>query len=97
MRLGERLLVGALLEVGRSPPDHLAPLLDAADQWGWDPFALNEATGGRPLSALCFALLKRHHTSVLHACKVDEGRLARFLIRIEDGYLDNPYVSSWLH
>ncbi|KAL6749236.1 hypothetical protein V8C86DRAFT_1045720 [Haematococcus lacustris] len=61
MRLGERLLVGALLEVGRSPPDHLAPLLDAADQWGWDPFALNEATGGRPLSALCFALLKRHH------------------------------------
>ncbi|KAL6759535.1 hypothetical protein V8C86DRAFT_3024861 [Haematococcus lacustris] len=83
----------------------LAPRGSQARLWGWDPFALNEATGGRPLSALCFALLKRHHTSVLHACKVDEGRLARFLIRIEDGYLDNPYhnrihasdVLQWLH
>lgn len=40
------------------PGLQLARIFSAADEWGWDPFALNDAANGRPLSALAFALLK---------------------------------------
>ncbi|KAF5843139.1 hypothetical protein DUNSADRAFT_2175 [Dunaliella salina] len=97
--------VAAMMHMWRNPPDHLAPVLAAADEWWWDAFELNDATNGRPLSTLAFALLTRHYVDELKGCCVDETRLARFLMRLEDAYLDNPYhnrvhatdVLQWTH
>lgn len=55
---------------------------------------LQMATGGRPLSALTFALLTKHHGEAMRNCSVDARTLARFLLAAEDQYLDNPYVSA---
>eukprot|EP00197_Chlamydomonas_leiostraca_P012061 CAMPEP_0202862862 /NCGR_PEP_ID=MMETSP1391-20130828/3738_1 /ASSEMBLY_ACC=CAM_ASM_000867 /TAXON_ID=1034604 /ORGANISM="Chlamydomonas leiostraca, Strain SAG 11-49" /LENGTH=1034 /DNA_ID=CAMNT_0049542445 /DNA_START=106 /DNA_END=3210 /DNA_ORIENTATION=+ len=83
--------VRGLLDIYRNPTDAVTAAMSHADEWGWDPFALAEATGGKPLSALCYALLKRHHGDALKAAGVDEVRLCRFLIRVEELYPDNPY------
>ena len=50
-------------------------LLAAADSWGFDAFALDEATSGHALSVLGFALIKR--TEAFRKYSLDEGRLAR--------------------
>lgn len=65
-----------------------------ADSWGWDPFQLSEVTGGKPLSALSYWLLKRHHGECLKACHVDEVRLCRFLVRVEEGEWVGPLLRA---
>ena len=74
---------------------YLSPQLTAifqrVDDWQFDSFALEEASGGRPLSCLGFHLLKR--SGVMKHFHLDETKLARFLIRIEEGYPNNPYHS----
>lgn len=64
-------------------------MLLSANNWRFDAFALEEASNGRPLSMLAFFLLKRN--GLVDSLKMDEHKLAAFLIRVEDGYPDNPY------
>ncbi|KAJ9511675.1 hypothetical protein QJQ45_017984 [Haematococcus lacustris] len=74
--------VSAMIKLIKSPSDHLAAVLASAEVFSWDPFALSTATDDHPLSVLVFALLKRHHPTVLKACAVDDVKLCRFLIRV---------------
>eukprot|EP00195_Chlamydomonas_chlamydogama_P006345 CAMPEP_0202897216 /NCGR_PEP_ID=MMETSP1392-20130828/6039_1 /ASSEMBLY_ACC=CAM_ASM_000868 /TAXON_ID=225041 /ORGANISM="Chlamydomonas chlamydogama, Strain SAG 11-48b" /LENGTH=1191 /DNA_ID=CAMNT_0049582803 /DNA_START=21 /DNA_END=3596 /DNA_ORIENTATION=- len=74
----------------KEPHDHIAAVLAKVDEWQYDSFELDAVTNGRPLSLLTFALLKR--SGVLDRLPFDERRLARFLLKLEDGYdTDNPY------
>ena len=63
---------------------------EASTSWTFSVFDLTDRGVTTPMSTLCFFLLK---TSGLVAYfKLDAGRLAAFLRRIEDGYVDsNPY------
>ncbi|KAJ9511800.1 hypothetical protein QJQ45_022674, partial [Haematococcus lacustris] len=83
--------VSAMIKLIKSPSDHLAAVLASAEAFSWDPFALSTATDDHPLSVLVFALLKRHHPTVLKACAVDDVKLCRFLVRVEEDYPNNPY------
>ncbi len=80
---------GVALLMTKSVPDAVHSVLAGVDGWTFDAFRLEEASGGRPLSTLAFALLKR--TGIVDCLQLDEARLARFLVCIEDGYNDNPY------
>lgn len=64
-------------------------MLRTADEWRFDAFALEAASDGRPLSMLAFYLLKR--SGLVQSMSLDEAKLAAFLLRIEDGYPNNPY------
>ena len=63
--------------------------VSSIENWFYDSFALSSATNGRPLSSLAFYLFKR--MDIVSKFKLNEARLARFLIRMEDGYKGNPY------
>ena len=63
--------------------------MGSIDEWFYDAFKLNVASHGRPLSSLAFFLFKR--MGLISKFKLNEARLARFLLRVEDGYPDNPY------
>lgn len=70
-----------------SAPTHLAPpacplphpkmtsLLAGVDEWQYDSFALDAATGGRPLSCLAFHLFERQ--GLIKTLKLDATKLAR--------------------
>lgn len=64
-------------------------MLAKVDDWQFDAFKLNEVSGGRPLSLLSYALLKR--CEVADKFEMDDHRLVKFLMRVEDGYPNNPY------
>ena len=56
-------------------PLQLASVLDLADNWQFDYFKLEEASGGRPLSCIAFFLMKR--TQLVSMFRLNETRLAR--------------------
>jgi cAMP-specific phosphodiesterase 4/calcium/calmodulin-dependent 3',5'-cyclic nucleotide phosphodiesterase len=58
------------------------------DDWQFDAFRLSEVSGGRPLSLLSFALLKR--CEIVDKWQLNEHKLVKFLMKIEDGYPNNP-------
>ncbi len=64
-------------------------VLQRIDDWQFDAFKLNEVSGGRPLSLLSYALMK--HNGLVDKFQMDDHRLVKFLMRIEDGYPNNPY------
>eukprot|EP00798_Chlamydomonas_sp_ICE-L_P016253 gene16253-22429_t len=78
-----------LVQLMKQPSDELAIAFSTIDHWQYDIFQLSEAAGGRPLSALAFMLFKQG--GIISSFKVDEQKLARFLIKIEDGYSSHPY------
>ena len=53
----------------------LLSALSSVDEWSYDAFCLEEASGGRPLSALSFALFKR--SGIVSCLKLNESKLAR--------------------
>ncbi len=59
------------------------------DDWQYDTFELEEVTGGRPLSALAFALIKR--SGLIELLGVNEGKLARYVLSV--GWLERLW---WL-
>ncbi|GAX86004.1 hypothetical protein CEUSTIGMA_g13420.t1 [Chlamydomonas eustigma] len=79
----------AIASLTRPISDQVMAALSRVDEWTYDIFQLSEATGGRPLSTLAFFLIRRMGLS--RVMQLDEAKLARFLICIEDGYRDNPY------
>jgi hypothetical protein len=50
---------------------------------------LDQLSQGRPMSLLAFRLLKT--TGLISRLGLDEQCLVRYLMRIEDGYPNNPY------
>lgn len=81
-------MVGAeALRALRAPSDPVLAVLAKADDWRFDPFELSDVTDGRPLSALCFALIRRLDLGSLQG-RMGEVRLAKYLRTIEDGYRD---------
>ena len=61
----------------------------SVNEWQYDAFKLEEASSGRPLSCLAFFLFKR--SDLISKFNLNETKLARFLMRIEEGYPNNPY------
>jgi len=81
--------VRALIAIHRNLPDQVVDILSKVDDWQFDAFKLNEVSGGRPLSYLSFALFKRFN--LVENMQMDEHRLVKFLMRVEDRYPNNPY------
>ncbi|DBA82086.1 TPA: hypothetical protein ACH3X1_016801 [Trebouxia sp. C0004] len=69
-------------------------LLQAAEKnWQFDIFGLAEATPGNTLSLLAFHLFKQ--AGHVKKFSLDEGKLCRYLHKIEQGYdAGNPYHNS---
>ena len=67
----------------------VAASLASVDEWQFDSFKLMTASAGRPLSCLAFFLFKR--MKLMSTFRLNEAKFVRFLIRVEDGYPDNPY------
>lgn len=67
----------------------VSTLLRGVDDWQFDAFALDKATGGRPLSCLGYHLMER--MGLLRRFKLDAAKLARFLTAVEEGYGASPY------
>ena len=64
----------------RTPPAPFPQVLSAlsrVDEWTYDMFELSEASGGRPLSMLAFALFKR--SGIVSLLMLDEPKLARWV------------------
>ena len=49
--------------------------LASLDDWAFDMFGFTEVSGGRPLSTMAFAVLRR--TGLISCLGLDEHRLAR--------------------
>lgn len=81
--------VSSLLALQRNLPDAVTVVLSKVDEWQFDSFQLNVVSGGRPLSMLAFALLKR--SGLVETFELDEEKLVKFLMLVEDGYPQNPY------
>lgn len=79
-----------VIQITRKPRDLVAAVLANVGEWGFDSFELDRVTCGRPLSTLTFWLMKKMHL-VPGRNEIRESRLARFLCRVEDRYMDNPY------
>ena len=78
----------------REAPRHATAaeiVLDTAELWGWDAFALRGATHGRELSVLGMRLFE--DSGLIAHFDMDVVRLQRFLRKIECEYHDNPYHS----
>ncbi len=48
-----------------------------------------QVTDGRPLSCLAFCLIQRH--GLIKTLRLDEQRLVKFLLEVEDRYPANAY------
>ena len=72
-----------------SPNSQVVVALAHVGEWTYNMFDLDEATGGRPLSALAYHLFDQ--TGLTKRLKLDRIKLSRFLVQIEDGYRNNPY------
>ena len=72
------------------------PELQAAEKnWQFDIFGLAEATPGNTLSLLAFHLFKQ--AGHVKKFSLDEGKLCRYLRKIEQGYdAGNPYHNRCL-
>ncbi|KAF5830629.1 hypothetical protein DUNSADRAFT_14253 [Dunaliella salina] len=81
--------VHRLIAITKDMPDKMLSVLAKVDDWQFDAFELNEVSNGRPLSMLSFALFKRFE--IAEKWQMDDQKLAKFLMKIEDGYPRNPY------
>jgi hypothetical protein len=77
---------------------HTLPQLSAVlahiSDWQFNSFELAEASYGRPLSLLSFYLFKQHN--LINQLQLNEVKLARYLMRIEDGCVLDPLLACLL-
>eukprot|EP00798_Chlamydomonas_sp_ICE-L_P024000 gene24001-9572_t len=74
------------------PVDELETLMgNACSSWQFDAFNLNALTNGRPLSAMGYFVL--HTSGLIQEFKLNSPFLIKFLLKVEQGYNDNPYHS----
>jgi hypothetical protein len=74
------------------PIEHVEQVLQSANEWQFDAFALSEATNGHPLSTLAYFLFSKQ--GLVDHYQLRPTALARFLRRIESGYRTNPYHNA---
>eukprot|EP00798_Chlamydomonas_sp_ICE-L_P002633 gene2633-5006_t len=84
--------VDSLISLVKNVPEPLLTVLEQADGWMFDPFKLHAVSNGRPLSVLSFALFKR--SGAVEKFELHEQILVKFLMKIEDGYPNNPYHNN---
>lgn len=65
-------------------------LEDAFENWQMDAWAINRASGNKPLSTLGSYLFQRH--GLIEHFDIDKDCLANFLVEIEQGYDDGESV-----
>ncbi|GFR43842.1 hypothetical protein Agub_g4967 [Astrephomene gubernaculifera] len=85
--------------LGDAPPpqrplvEEVERLLSCCDEWQYDMWSLQEASGGHALSVLGFFLIQR--AGLVERFHIEPLRLARLLRTVEGGYLSsNPYHNS---
>ncbi|EKX50674.1 hypothetical protein GUITHDRAFT_66867 [Guillardia theta CCMP2712] len=67
--------------------------LQTIHDWNFNPFKLNEVTGGKPVQVLALFLLKTH--GCVDNFALDSARLVKFLQEIESGMpKSNPYHNA---
>lgn len=64
-------------------------LLRATTSWNFDPFELDVASGGKPLSNLFLWLVDE--TGLIDRLGLNPSKLRHFAVEVESGYGDNPY------
>jgi hypothetical protein len=74
------------------PIEHVEQVLQSANEWQFDAFALEKATNGHPLSTLAYFLFSKQ--GLIDHYQLRPTALARFLRRIESGYRSNPYHNA---
>lgn len=74
------------------PIEMVEQVLQSANEWQFDAFALAEATKGHPLSTLAYFLFSKQ--GLIDHYQLRPTALARFLRRIESGYRTNPYHNA---
>lgn len=68
-------------------------LLERISEWPFNAFALDRATGGRPLPTLCFHLF--HHYGLMAHFHLDPVKVWKFFSLVEEGYhSNNPYHNA---
>lgn len=92
VNLGELSPAPAHPPVSLQPPDTLARLLATANDWCWDAFRLDQATGGHALSQLALHLFRT--SGLVEKFDIPEAKLMRFLLRAEGAYKHHPYHNS---
>ncbi|XP_059350761.1 uncharacterized protein LOC130692882 isoform X1 [Daphnia carinata] len=81
----------ALLDDLYHGPTHV--LLARISEWPFNAFALDRATGGRPLPTLCFHLF--HHYGLMAHFHLDPVKVWKFFSLVEEGYhSNNPYHNA---
>ena len=72
--------------------ERLLRAIQFLDEWDYNVFEMDEATGGNALFFTTYALL--HKLDLIQAFGIDEVVLRRFLIAVQAGYHPNPYHNS---
>jgi hypothetical protein len=72
--------------------DLILETLGKIDEWGYDVFKLQEATGGGSLFMTTYCLLYKH--GLVQHFNIPEDILINFLMAAESGYHPNPYHNS---
>ena len=90
--LGRRAAPDDAVRLDGADAAAVAAALAGADGWRWDVWRLRDASGGRPLQALGYHLLREW--GLLADLKLDAAVVRRWLAFVEGLYLDNPYHNS---
>jgi len=87
----ERELSTTELKYGVTPTDceALDDQLTSLASWGPDIFAIDATSGGRPLTALTYAIFAER--DLLNCLRIEPKTLVAFLATLEDHYLNTPY------
>ncbi len=70
-------------------------VLTHVDDWQFDAFQLASVTGGRPLTALSYLLFRQ--SEIIDKWALDEHKLVKYLMRIEDGCVVVLWFGSSCH
>ena len=64
-------------------------LLSEVDSWGMDVFKLDTVSNNRPLTFLAYTLFEKY--DFLKIYQIPSSTLVKYLMSVEDSYLDMPY------
>lgn len=77
-------------EVKADTDDNLQMLKEACSSWQMDAWAINSATGNKPLSTLACFLFEYH--GLIEQFSINDGYLKNFFEQIEQGYDDGERI-----
>eukprot|EP00164_Ancoracysta_twista_P004940 GFYU01006720.1.p1 GENE.GFYU01006720.1~~GFYU01006720.1.p1 ORF type:complete len:536 (+),score=130.95 GFYU01006720.1:349-1956(+) len=80
------------LHIDAKTQPKLNKCLAKATEWTFDIFVMKKLTGGPTLAYLTYHMLERY--SLPEKFNVDPVQLKKFLLTLQDGYMDNPYHNA---